>query len=259
MLRGDWTDPDAGKVRLDEYLQRWVKERDLKPRTRDEYERVVRLHLVKTMGHLTIGEISPGHIRTRRAALLEDGVGRATVAKAYRILHAVLATAADDGLIRRNPCRIKGAGQHKSEERPTASIVQVLAIVEAIDRRYRMLVLLATFAQLRFGELVGLRRDCIDAEAMELRVRRATAELSDGTQVDDDPKSEAGNRSISLPLALRPDVEQHLRDSAEPGPTGRLFVGRLGGVPRRRNFNRMWKRALSRASVPAPAVCICTT
>jgi integrase len=56
-----------------------------------------------------------------------------------------------------------------------------------------------------------------------------------------------------LPLALRPDVEQHLRDFAEPGPTGRLFVGRLGGVPRPRNFNRLWKRALERASVPPPA------
>lgn len=252
MLRGDWTDPDAGKVRLDEYVQRWVKERDLKARTRDEYERIVRLHIVAHLGHLAIGDMSPGRVRSWRASLLEAGVGRATVAKAYRILHAVLATAADDGLIRRNPCRIKGAGQHKSEERPTATIAQVLAIVEAIDRRYRLLVLLATFAQLRFGELVALRRNCIDVKTMELRVRHATAELSDGTQVDDDPKTEAGKRPICLPMALRPDVERHLRDFAEPGPTGRLFVGPRGGVPRRRNFNRVWKRALARASVPPP-------
>lgn len=37
-------------------------------------------------------------------------VGPVTVAKAYRLLKAILNTAVDDGLIRRNPCRIKGAG-----------------------------------------------------------------------------------------------------------------------------------------------------
>ena len=39
---------------------------------------------------------------------------------------------------------------------------------------------------------------------------------------------------------------------AEPGPTGRLFVGRRGGIPRRRNFNRVWKKALARAPIPPP-------
>ena len=45
-----------------------------------------------------------------------------TVAKAYRLLKAILNTAVDDGLIRRNPCRIKGAGQEKSPERPVLTV-----------------------------------------------------------------------------------------------------------------------------------------
>ena len=125
------------------------------------------------------------------------------MAKTYRILHAIFATAVDDDLIRRNPCRIKRARQDKAEERPTATLDQVFAIAEAIQPRYRLLVLLATFGQLRFGELVALRKHSIDLDSMELYVRRATAEMEDGTQVDDDPKSEAGKRPISLPDALR--------------------------------------------------------
>jgi hypothetical protein len=39
------------------------------------------------------------------------------------------------------------------------------------------LVLLATLAQLRFGELVALRRRSIDLDLMELRVRYVTAEM----------------------------------------------------------------------------------
>jgi integrase len=188
---------------------------------------------------------------TRRTSRIDAGVGKSTVAKTYRILHAIFATAVDDDLIRRKPCRIQGAGQDKADERPTASLDQVFGIAEAIQPRYRLMVLLAAFAQLRFGELIALHRNNIDLTKMELRVRRATAEMEDGTQVDNDPKSEAGKRPISLPLGLRADIESHLGRYAQPGPDGRLFIGPQNAIPRRRNFNRVWHAALKAAGIPA--------
>jgi integrase len=155
---------------------------------------------------LALSAITSARIRTWRTDRLVGGVGRSTVAKAYRILHVVFATAVDDDLVRRNPCRIKGAGSDHTEERPTVTLEQVFAIARAIQPRYRLLVVLATFAQLRFGELVALRRNTIDLEAMELRVVKATAEMEDGTQIDGDPKSPAGKRPISPPSALKEDA-----------------------------------------------------
>lgn len=167
-----------------------------------------------------------------------------------RILKAILNTAVDDELIRRNPCRIKGAGQDTADERPTATLQQVFDTAAAIQPRYRLMVLLATFAQLRFGELVALRRRHIKLDTMELQVRKAIAELEDGTQLEDDPKSEAGKRWVSLPKGLRGNIELHLTKYAQPGPDGRLFVGPRGGIPRRRrNVNRVWKKALADAKV----------
>jgi integrase len=253
MLRGDRLDPDAGREPLADYADRWLSERDLKARTREEYKRLIRLHVRPYLGGFAVNAITSAHIRTWRADRLAAGVGKSTLAKTYRLLHAIFVTAADDEppLIRRNPCRVKGAGQDMAEERPTATLDQVFAIAEAIQPRYRLMVLLATFAQLRFGELVALRRCNIDLATLEVCVRRATAEMTDGTQVDDDPKSEAGKRPISLPSALRTDIELHLARYAQPGPAGRLFVGPQGGIPRRRNFNRVWKRALTKAGIPA--------
>jgi integrase len=227
MLKGEWLDPDAGTVKLDEYITRWIKERDLKPRTREEYERHIRLHVMPYLGEKPTNQINAQRIRTWRSDRLNDDVGHSTVAKTYRILHAIFATAVDD-LMRRNPCRIKGAGQDKAEERPTATLSQVFGIAEAIQPRNRLMILLAAFAQLRFGELIALRRNNIDLDKMELRVRRATAEMEDGTQVDGDPKSEADKRPISLPDGLRSDIETHLERYAQPGPIGRLFVGPQG-------------------------------
>ena len=53
--------------------------------------------------------ITPAEVRSWRQGLLDGGVGASTVSKSYRLLRAVLNSAFDDELIRRNPCRIKGA------------------------------------------------------------------------------------------------------------------------------------------------------
>lgn len=118
ILRGDWLDPDAGKITLTEFAARWVRERDLKARTREEYERHLRLHVTPYLGNRELTSIAGPHIRTWWAERLDAGVGKSTVAKTYRILHAIFSTAVDDDLLRRNPCRVKGAGQDKADDRP---------------------------------------------------------------------------------------------------------------------------------------------
>ena len=85
---------------------------------RDSY----RLHLSPTLGTLLVPDITEPHVRRWRKNLLDSGVGPVTTAKAYRLLKAILNTAVDDGLIRRNPCRINGAGQEKSPERPVLTV-----------------------------------------------------------------------------------------------------------------------------------------
>ena len=119
-------------------------------------------------------------MRRWRKDLLDAGVSAVTVAKAYRLLKAILNTAVDDGLIRRNPCRIKGAGQEKSAERPVLTVAQVYALADATDERYRALVLLAAFTSLRWGELAALRRSDIDLQARTVRVARQLNERDGG-------------------------------------------------------------------------------
>src|SRR5437870_3703302 len=62
------------------------------------------------------------------------------------------------------------------------------------DRRYRALVLLATFASLRWGEATALRRCDVDLTAGIVRVRLAYAERSTGELVLGPPKSRAARR-----------------------------------------------------------------
>jgi integrase len=165
------------------------------------------------------------------------------------MVHAIFTTAVDDLLIRRNPCRIKGAGQDKTDERPTLTIDQVFAVADAIPARYRLLVLLGAFTGLRFGELAALRRRDIDLTSRELRVRRSQAELKHGRTIIKDPKSDAGKRQVAIPDIVIDDLQGHLERFSELGPDGLAFIGPHGGRLRRRNFHRLWTKALADAKI----------
>jgi integrase len=110
-----------------------------------------RVYIEPTLGKLDLAAVTPGRVRAWRSSLLSGGVGQVTVAKTYRLLRAVMNTAVDDELIRRNPCRIKGAGREATAERSVVSIEQVYRVAAAIERRWRALVLLAAFGGLRWG------------------------------------------------------------------------------------------------------------
>ena len=55
ILRGDWLDPDAGRVPLSEYAAKWIAERPLAPKTVDSCETLLRLHIRPTLGGLRPG------------------------------------------------------------------------------------------------------------------------------------------------------------------------------------------------------------
>ncbi|GGQ00270.1 integrase [Actinomadura coerulea] len=171
------------------------------------------------------------------------------MAKAYRLLKAIMNTAVSDGMIKRNPCTIKGGGAENSPERPVLSISEVFALAEAIDRRYRALVLVATFANLRWGEAVALRRSDLDLKAGTVRIERTLVEVTGKPLHFGPPKTEAGARTLPIPAIVLPELIEHVRTFAQDGDDGLVFVGGQGALLRRANFRRNWVRALDKAGL----------
>lgn len=116
----------------------------------------------------------------------------------------------------------------------------------AHDRRYRALVLLATFASLRWGEATALRRCDLDLQAHAVRVRAAYVERSTGEMVLGPPKSRAGRRIVGIPDVIIPALREHLAVFVKDGPGALVFPGQMGGPLRRGNFNKMsgWPHAV---------------
>ncbi|HEX3962751.1 MAG TPA: hypothetical protein VHZ03_39980 [Trebonia sp.] len=72
------------------------------------------------------------------------------------------------------------------------------------DGRFRALILLATFASLRWGEVTALTRSDLDLNAGSVRVKAAfTQRRSSGSAIVlGPPKSRAGRRTVGVPQAI---------------------------------------------------------
>jgi len=101
-------------------------------------------------------DIGEAHVRRWRGELLGSGASPATVAKAYRLLKAIMSTRSTTASVQRSPCRVKGGGQDRTPGRPVLLVGEVGAPVQAMPEQYRALVLLAAFGSLRWGELAAL-------------------------------------------------------------------------------------------------------
>lgn len=253
IIKGEWTSPEAAEVNLGEYIARWVAERTLAPRTREAYEDLHRLYIRPYLGDLDLGVVRPQTIRTWRKRLLDDGVPEPQAVKAYCVLRAVMNTAIkEDGILRDNPCRIKGYDRYHTPERPVATIAQVYALADALPDRFRALVLLAALSGLRWGELTALRRCDIDLANGTVRVPRKLAALR-SRMVFGPPKSQAGTRTVALPKAATTALRPHLLTYVEPDQEALIFTGAKGAPLRTGNFRRSagWSAAVRKAGMPA--------
>ncbi|WP_327695868.1 tyrosine-type recombinase/integrase [Streptomyces sp. NBC_00459] len=248
--RGDWRDPEAGSVNFKVYAEKWVEERELSVLSEDLYHYLLDDHILPTFGESDLDEITAPLVREWRAERLRTTKARTTIAKAYRLLKSIMETAVDDDLIKRNPCRIKGAGKEKAAERRIATVAQVDALADAIGPRWRLMVYLGAYGPLRPEELAGLRRRDIDVQALKVTVRIAEPERTNGRRAPGETKSEAGTRAVFLPEFLRPELRIHMELFAGKGPDGLVFLGEKGAAFRRSSFGRKWRRVRVVVGVP---------
>jgi integrase len=225
ILRNDWLPPAAPKVApvaLREYAEAWLGHRDLEDRTREHYEQLLRDHVFPAFGTTPVPGVTPAAVRTWHAALTKV-TGPTARAHAYALLRTIMNTAVADDLILANPCRVRGAGQTRRVKKIVpATLAELEILTKSMPEKYRLLVLLAAWCGLRFGELAELRRSDIDVKNGVIHVRRGVVRTNAGRKVKD-PKSEAGKRTVALPPHLKPAVTAHLREHAAMGRAGLLF------------------------------------
>lgn len=224
---GNWLPPARRAVDdvplFGAYAEDWLLVRDLKPRTRSDYRQLLDRLVLPTFRDAPVNVITPASVRTWYAAL--DATRPTLRAHGYTLLRTIFATAVVDDLVIANPCRIRGAGSTKRAKKiKPATLDELTRLVEAMPAKYRLMVLLAAWCALRFGELTELRRKDIDLKNGVIHVRRGVVWVNSKPVVGP-PKSDAGIRDVAIPPHLLPLIKAHLREHAGielifPSPQG---------------------------------------
>lgn len=211
---------------FEDFAERWLKNRKvkgraLKPRTRAGYRDLLDRFILPEFGNRPMHTIDREDVEKWYDKTAKDTPTYR--AKAYSLLRTILHNAVEDGHLATNPARIRGAGQTERKHiiRP-ATLDELTALTAAMPPRYRLIVQLAAWCDLRFGELTELRRADVDTKEGVLRVRRGVS-LVDGEFMVDTPKTAAGVRDVAIPPHLLPLVRSHLLEHTAPGPDGLLF------------------------------------
>ena len=222
--RAEWTPPvlRAPKlVRLDtvsDYAEKIITRRmtrarkPLRATTADNYRKLIRLAVDPyPLAERRLNEVDPRAAQAWYDALPADKPTQR--GNAYNFLHSLFVDAVDEGLIRENPIRIRGAGKPKPTRVGIAlTTAELLAYLDAIaptrrmDEQYtqdrRMALMIAAWCSLRSGEVRGLGRGDISDDATSVHVRRTLSRVGEGDDRDwllGDTKTEAGTRTVATP------------------------------------------------------------
>ncbi|MDP9026432.1 MAG: tyrosine-type recombinase/integrase [Actinomycetota bacterium] len=271
MLSGEWVDPAtesalraSGKQTLGAYAERWIETRtnpsgaQLRPRTRDEYERLLRTTLAPLLEQ-PIRNVDAATVRSWYSALVRSG-RQTLAARSYSLLRSIYATALEDGVVSENPARIKGAGNASTGRKvtpPSAAELEVMA--EHMPDRLKAAVLIAAWAGVRYGELTELRRkdlqlvDIGGAPVYVVDVSRGVVRTRSGFVVGP-TKSAAGVRQITLPPHVSARVSAHLAAHVAADAEALLFPAPNGSTHlAQATFVRSWypaRKAAGRDDLP---------
>ncbi|MEV0801606.1 site-specific integrase [Kribbella sp. NPDC050281] len=207
--RGDYLDPNAGKVRLDEIWPRWMGSRTVDPATEILYESKWRLHVQPMFGRRMVKSILPSEIAVWLTDLI-SAYGPSTARSACLILNGCLELAVADELIKRTP------GQSRIVKKPARRLSDVVAwsdetvdsIIEPHPEEFGLIPIIGSAAGLRQGEMFGLSVDDFDFEELVIRVRRQVKRLGKA-YVFALPKNDR-ERLVPMSASLAKMVREHI-------------------------------------------------
>jgi integrase len=246
-IRGQWIDPRLARGTFGQYVDGWRPTiANLKPKTRAEYESLLRAHLLPAFGGVQLGKITTDTVRGFIADI-ERRLSPARVRQAYQLLSMILKSAVESDHIAKSPCvgvRLPRGAKRKMRYL-TAEEVERLA--QAIGPEHETLVYLLAYGGLRWGEAVALRRERCNLLKKAVDIQEAASDV--GGKLYFGPTKTYEDRTIPLPGFLVEKLARHL-ESVPSDPDALVFTTKGGQPLRGANWRkRVWLPALERASL----------
>jgi integrase len=263
---GRWTDPNAGKLTVGEWIDRWLAIQDVGISTVDHRGYLLRRFIRPAWDETPLHSLSTEEItRWENALPARTGVSPRTARAARTLLGTILGDAAttrpplipyNPALRPRNRGRRTGRRLQLSPQRAWATPLETVLLAERAalmtgrDEDFTMIVTIG-YTGLRWGEAIGLERDHLHPGAIhvEWQLRELNGRFHRLPPKDDSYRSPAWDPClpVDLPpflidlLSRQTQDHPHLQCGcvAQHGGSCRyVFLGPDGGHYRRSNYAR---------------------
>lgn len=174
ILRGEYA--DRRQVTVAEYLEAWLSNLDVKPKTLAMYRYNVERYIVPALGAVQLQALRPRHVSRLHGDLSATpgrggtALGYATVSSVHRTLRAALTVAISEGILTRNVAVDAGAprrprGNTARAESRALSLAELRSFLRVATRhRLGALFVLTANTGARRGEMLYLRWSHLDLD-----------------------------------------------------------------------------------------------
>lgn len=260
--RGQYVDPKAGRVLLEDFARQFIANASVDEATRYAMEQRFQRHIYPLIGKRPLNAIRPSDVQNWIRGRQQE-LGDRTIRTMFENLSSVFSAAVDDEVLAKNPCRAKSV---KAPSPTQTKIVpwpvsRVVAVRAELPERYQALVDMGVGCGLRQGETFGLAERDFDFAEEVLRVRRQV-KIVRNTLCFAPPKG-GKERDVPLPRSVAVPLAEHIqrfppvavtlpwkKPDGKPVTEQLVFTGRERKALNKNYVNPcLWKPALASAGV----------
>lgn len=231
---GAWADPKAGEKPVREWCEIWLAAQPARAAATERKIRgVVTKQIAGTFGRRPLVSVRPSEVQAW-AADISRKQSAATARHSLGVLRRVFDHAVRDGAIHRNPAAgIRLPKVQGNDPRPLTHD-ELWRLANHLDElRDRVLVLVAGYCGLRWGELAALRWSDVDLGNKALRISRAYSEEAPRGEMS--PVKDHQARTVPIPGVVSDELAML---SASQKSDGLVFPSVSNTPLRNRNFRR---------------------
>lgn len=225
LARGDYVDPKAGDVTLQEFFDEWQQRQVWEETTRDNAIQVMK---VTPFADMPLNKIRRSHIESW-IKVMQKKYAVKTLRGYFQTARTIIRGAIRDDLIIKDPTRDIRLPRLQNRETamrvPTAA--EIKTMVDAAEQWFKPVIALGAFAGLRRGEIAALKLTDIDFLGRSIRVDRQIQKPIRKDPEIRDPKN-GSNRTVYVPDELLVMLSEHVKNVGVYSDEQWLFAGKDG-------------------------------
>lgn len=256
------------KVLLGDFLFEWVHihSQSLKPKTGEDYERIIRAHLNPKIGKMPIAKLRAADVSKMYRELSESGgangepLSGRTVEYIGAVLKLALAYAVDvEGIIPKNVAlKVPVPKNDKKTNEPFSPEQVRIFLAEASKHRLFAIFRLAVFTGARKGELLALKWDDLDLDNRTIVISKNRVVVRGESVVQNSTKGGEGRRKVTLDAVTMDCLREHRKHQFEERlkagsawvESGYIFVTEFGAPINYGTPTQLFTKIKNRVGLP---------